>query len=137
MASHDASPSSGRLAGGRQPEREIGRGLVGRALAAASIALVTLLAVACIGEPPEVTVDDPELREGRAIYGSACAACHGADGGGGSGSKLSDGAVTAAYPDIADQIELVANGRGQMPAYTGRLTDEQIRAVVRYTREVL
>ncbi|MEM9564868.1 MAG: cytochrome c [Actinomycetota bacterium] len=98
---------------------------------------VALVAAACIGEPPEVTVDDPELQEGRNIYGSACAACHGADGGGGSGPKLSDGAVTAAYPDIADQIELVTNGRGQMPAYVGRLSDEQIRAVVRYTREIL
>ncbi len=96
-----------------------------------------LVAVACVGEPPEVTVDDDELVAGRAIYGSSCASCHGAAGGGGSGPKLADGAAAAAYPDLADQMALVAEGKGRMPAFVGRLDDDQIRAVVRYTREIL
>jgi mono/diheme cytochrome c family protein len=41
------------------------------------------------------------------------------------------------FPQVADQLELVREGRGTMPAWEGRLSPEQIAAVVRYTREVL
>jgi mono/diheme cytochrome c family protein len=74
---------------------------------------------------------------GRAVYGASCASCHGADGGGGVGTRLSDGAMVEAFPDIDDQIDIVADGKDRMPAFVGRLSDDQIRAVVRYTREVL
>jgi mono/diheme cytochrome c family protein len=101
------------------------------------LALCTLGVAACAGEPPEVTVDDPELVTGRAIYGASCASCHGADGGGGVGSRLDGAALVVAYPDIDDQIDLVLNGRDRMPAFIGRLDRDQVQAVVRYTREVL
>jgi len=105
----------------------------------AGVAVVALagLATACAGEPPEVTSDDPELSTGRVIYASNCASCHGAGGAGGVGSRLDQGSMVDAFPDIEDQIDLVADGEGQMPGYAGRLEDAQIRAVVRYTREVL
>ncbi len=80
---------------------------------------------------------DPVLEAGRTVYENECARCHGADGGGGFGPKLSDGAVVVAYPDIADQIDLIANGRNGMPAYAARLDPEEIEAVTRYTREAL
>jgi mono/diheme cytochrome c family protein len=104
--------------------------------AATSIGVAAGLA-ACTEAPPEVSADDPELISGRDIYARNCASCHGSDGGGGVGRKLNEGAVVAAYPDIADQIELISNGRGTMPAYMARLTEDEIRAVSRYTREVL
>jgi mono/diheme cytochrome c family protein len=96
-----------------------------------------MVLAACVGEPPEVTVDDPELVEGRTVYGANCASCHGADGGGGLGQALADGAVVRAYPDVDDQIAVISDGRNQMPAFAGRLSDDELRAVVRYTREVL
>ena len=80
---------------------------------------------------------DPELFDGRMIWIGQCSSCHGASGGGGRGPKLDDGRVLERFPDAADQEELILNGRGAMPAYAGRLSDEQISAVVRYTREVL
>ncbi len=95
------------------------------------------LAAGCAGEPPEVTVDDPELVTGRSIYGASCASCHRADGRGGVGSRLDGASLVEAYPDIADQMEIVTNGKNRMPAFIGRLDDEQVRAVTRYTREVL
>lgn len=101
------------------------------------LALLGLVAVACAGEPPEVTTDDPELVTGRAIYGASCASCHGADGGGGVGSRLDGAALVETYPDIETQIDLVLNGRDRMPAFIGRLDPDQVKAVVRYTREVL
>ena len=103
-----------------------------------AIALVTAFIVsACTGRAPEVTVDDPVLIEGRELYISNCSACHGLGGGGGRGSKLNEGRLEQRLPDPADQIDVVANGRNDMPAFSGRLTESEIEAVVRYTREVL
>jgi mono/diheme cytochrome c family protein len=63
---------------------------------------------------------------GRALYETNCAACHGA-GGEGSGS----------YPSIvgeggSDAIDIVTNGDGGMPAFGGRLTEQEIADVVAY-----
>ena len=80
---------------------------------------------------------DPALLEGRSIWIGQCASCHGADGGGGRGSKLNEGRVLERYPDIADLEQLILDGRGGMPGYEGRLTAEQVTAVSRYLREVL
>ncbi len=80
---------------------------------------------------------DAELSEGREIYSSRCARCHGSSGGGGTGPKLADGAVVAAYPDIADQLEIISDGKNGMPSFAGSLSESQIEAVARYSREVL
>jgi mono/diheme cytochrome c family protein len=48
--------------------------------------------------------------------------------------------VTKDYPDIEDQIAFVAEGQGAMPAFgpgsSRELTEEELRAVVEYTREL-
>ena len=103
---------------------------------------VVLLVSACAGDAPEVPLGpdgsaDSELVLGREVYQRRCANCHGADGGGGTGPKLSDGETVAQYPDPADQRMLIANGRNAMPAFVGSLSTEELDAVVRYTREVL
>lgn len=69
-----------------------------------------------------------------AVYADRCAGCHGPDGGGGRGPQLSDGRAAAAFPDIEDQVAVVTDGRGGMPAFGNRLTPEEIRAVVAYSR---
>jgi mono/diheme cytochrome c family protein len=71
---------------------------------------------------------------GAEIFSSRCASCHGSDGGGGIGPRLSGGAVADAYPDVADEIEVVTNGKSSMPSFEGRLTPEEIEQVVDYTR---
>jgi cytochrome c oxidase subunit 2 len=100
-------------------------------------AMSTVLTGCVSDEIPEVSADDAELVTGREVYARNCVACHGAAGQGGTGPKLSDGAVVERYPDIADHIDIIVNGRNQMPAYGGKLTDDEIEAVVRYNREVL
>lgn len=105
--------------------------------------VAALLALgACSTEPaPEVppaadgTVD-PVLVEGRTIWEARCANCHGSDGGGNNAPALA-GRMVERYPDPADQIALVAGGRGGMPAFGNALDDDELTAVVRYTREVL
>ena len=85
---------------------------------------------------PAAPIDDPVLAEGQKIYTQNCASCHGASGGGGYGKKLA-GVVATNYPNIDDQIALIANGKGGMPAFGKKLSPEQLTAVARYTREVL
>ena len=101
------------------------------------------VAGACAADDvPEVPVgadgfSDPVLVAGRRVYIDRCANCHGNDGSGGRGTKLSEGLMIERYPDVDDQIDVVAEGVRGMPAFVGTLDEGQIAAVVRYTREVL
>ena len=70
---------------------------------------------------------------GATIFSASCAGCHGADGGGGVGPKLA-GNVVDDFPDAADEIAVVTNGRRSMPSFDGRLTPKEIEQVVEYTR---
>lgn len=108
----------------------------------AVIVAIVALAAGCAGESPEVPAGpegrpDGVLLQGREIFSTRCANCHGADGGGGLGPKLSDGRVVDLYPDIDAQIAVVTAGRNGMPSFSTLLDAEQIEAVVRYTRDVL
>ncbi|MET0884258.1 MAG: cytochrome c [Acidimicrobiales bacterium] len=71
---------------------------------------------------------------GDAVFASNCAGCHGADGRGGVGPALADGAVVEAFPDAADQVVVITEGRNGMPAFGERLTAAEIQAVTDYTR---
>ncbi len=74
--------------------------------------------------------------DGAAVFTASCAGCHGRDGQGGIGPQLA-GEVVDRFPDIEDQIAVVTDGRGGMPSFDGRLSPEEIEAVVTYTREEL
>lgn len=82
--------------------------------------------------------DDPELVTGRRVFVGSCARCHGSTGGGGAiAPQLSDGRVARVYPNLEDQLEVIRDGRGNMPSFGGLLTEQEIRSVARYEREVL
>ena len=104
-----------------------------------SIVGLVMLA-ACAGSPPPVPgadtgTADPVLVEGREVWARSCASCHAPDGAGGSGPSMR--AIVERFPDPGDQVVVIADGRGGMPAFGGRYSVSEIRAVVRYTREVL
>ncbi|MEZ5340652.1 MAG: cytochrome c [Acidimicrobiales bacterium] len=80
---------------------------------------------------------DAELVAGQNLYGRNCASCHGGDGSGALGPKFSGGHLVEKYPDPADQLAVIEEGRSAMPAFGERLTDEELAAIVRYTREIL
>ena len=73
-----------------------------------------------------------------ALYKSKCQVCHGADGKGtAAGQKM--GVRSFASPEVTkmSEEELVAvtkNGKGKMPKYEGKLTDDQIKELVKYIR---
>jgi mono/diheme cytochrome c family protein len=70
---------------------------------------------------------------GARLYQAHCATCHGAKGQGFVGPQLA-GKVTQKFPNEDDQIAVVTNGRGGMPAFGGQLSTGQIRQIVDYTR---
>ena len=87
------------------------------------------------GRPGTTLTGDLEL--GEAVFRKNCASCHGRTGSGGMGPKLADGAVVDRYPDPSEHRDVVVDGRGAMPAWGDRLSDDEIDAVVRYEREGL
>ena len=109
-------------------------------VAAAVVVFVVLLFTNDPTPPPAVHPDVVAAAggvDGAAIFGQRCAGCHGGDGSGGIGPRLAGGRVVADFPDPQDQIAVVTNGRGGMPAFGERLSPEEIAAVVESTRTVL
>jgi cytochrome c551 len=76
----------------------------------------------------------PAAVDGRAVFANRCASCHGSDGGGGLGPQLSGGRAAQRFPNIADQVGVITNGRGGMPAFGSKLSAAEIQAVAEYTR---
>lgn len=84
----------------------------------------------------------PPPPDGAALFGSACARCHGRDGRGGLSSPgraaprdLSAGAWQDAVSD--EQIRrIVLHGSGDMPSFEGVLDGPQVDAVVGHVRSL-
>jgi cytochrome c6 len=73
--------------------------------------------------------------DGAAIYKGKCAMCHGANGEGKPAMKTSDlGAAATQSKTDAQLTEITAKGAGKMPAYEGKLSKEEIDAVVKFVR---
>jgi mono/diheme cytochrome c family protein len=78
-------------------------------------------------------------KSGADTYKSKCQSCHAADGSGSTPAGKAMKALPFNSPDIvnasdADLIADTQNGKGKMPAYKGKLTDDQIKDVVAYIR---
>lgn len=77
--------------------------------------------------------DDAAVQKGKATYGTVCAACHGADGGGIVGPNLTDPYWIHGHNPVAIH-HVVANGVGAkgMPAWKSQLGDQGVKEVVAY-----
>ncbi len=98
-----------------------------------------LLGVALVGAIAASTAAVSQAQDGAATYKAKCASCHGADGSGNTPAGKSMKAIPFKSPDIvkASDDDLFAdtkNGKGKMPAYSGKLSDAQIKDVVAYIR---
>lgn len=75
-----------------------------------------------------------------ALYKSKCQMCHGADGkGSAAGQKM--GVRDFNSPEVAkqsdaDMVKITKEGKGKMPKFEGKLTDDQIKELVKYIRSM-
>jgi len=79
--------------------------------------------------------------EGAALFKSKCAGCHSPDGSGsgpaGKAMHLRDlGSADVQKQTDAELIAITTNGKGTMPGYKGKLTDEQVKQVVSFIRSL-
>ena len=81
-------------------------------------------------------------QDGAALFKSKCAVCHAPDGSG-SGAMGKQLGVTDLRSDAvqkqtdAQLNDSITNGKGtKMPAYKGKITDDQIKGLVGYIREL-
>ena len=76
-----------------------------------------------------ISIDVPALLD------AYCTVCHGADLQGGTGPALTAGGHAGDH-GIDDLIEVITNGRGEMPAWGDVLTLEEITALVHHIGEL-
>lgn len=75
-----------------------------------------------------------------ALYKSKCQSCHGADGKATAvGKKL--GARDFQDPDVTsmseeDLAKITHDGKNKMPAYKGKLKEDQIKALAKYIKDM-
>jgi cytochrome c553 len=75
------------------------------------------------------------------LYKSKCAACHGADGTGntavGKSMKIRDFHSADIQKQTDAQLtEIITAGKGAMPSYKGKLSDDQIKQMVAHIRDL-
>ena len=92
----------------------------------ARICVVSLLTAGTIGFAQNSGAD---------IYKSKCQMCHAADGSGNTPAGKSSKARPFDSPEVLklsddDLVKITKNGHGKMPAYAGKLTDDQIKDVI-------
>jgi mono/diheme cytochrome c family protein len=93
----------------------------------AILALLGLLAGACVGRPSEDAT-------GEEIYLQLCSNCHGDGLEGAIGPALGPGSNAATRPDEYLRVT-ITEGRGRMPSFSSTLTGDQVDRLIDYLRE--
>jgi len=83
----------------------------------------------------------PAAADAAANYKAKCAMCHGADGKGETPAGKKMGAHDFASPEVqkasdADLIAITTKGKNKMPAYSGKLSDADIKDLIGYIRQL-
>lgn len=78
---------------------------------------------------------------GADLFKSKCAACHGSDGSASTAVGKSMKIRDFHSPDVQKQTDaeltgIISTGKGAMPSYKGKLTDDQIKQLVGYIRDL-
>lgn len=115
--------------------KQLRRRLAKRFRSGVLIAVVAVVGSACSQGVTLPDDADEQLFQGQAVYQQRCAQCHGADGGGGIGFNIQE--VETRLNDEEQRSVVVEGRNGRMPAFGATLSDSDIDAVVRYTREIL
>jgi mono/diheme cytochrome c family protein len=115
-----------------------------------------ILYIGAFGSHKHVEAETP-AQVGSRVYAANCSSCHGGAGQGGAGPALAGGQAALTFPNEEDHITWVHEGSqtkprgtpygdpareggqhtvqsGGMPSFQGKLTEEEIAAVVTYER---
>jgi cytochrome c6 len=97
----------------------------------AALAAGALLALGACGEEERLQPEEPAGGGGRSVFVDAgCGSCHTLAAGGASGTSGPN--LDEVRPSVREVQQVVANGRGAMPPFRGRLSQEEIRALAEY-----
>ena len=82
----------------------------------------------------------PAAADAAANYKAKCAMCHGADGKGDTAAGKKMGVHDFTSPEVqkasdADLIAITTKGKNKMPAYSGKLSDADIKDLIGYIRQ--
>jgi cytochrome c6 len=77
--------------------------------------------------------------DGAGDFKAKCAMCHAADGSGSTATGKALKVRDLGSPDVQGQSDaqlttIITDGKSKMPAYKGKLTDDQIKGLVAYVR---
>ena len=78
---------------------------------------------------------------GADIFKGKCAMCHGADGKGDTPAGKKLGTKDFHSPEVAklsdqEMFDITKKGKDKMPPYDGKLSDDQIKSLVKYIRQL-
>ena len=98
-----------------------------------TITLLAVLALVAMSAAPAMADD------AAALYKSKCQMCHGPDGKGDTPAGKKMGARDFHSPEVAKQsdaemIKITTDGKGKMPPFKGKLSDDEIKGLVKYIR---
>lgn len=87
-----------------------------------------LLLAACASSPEaKILALEGDATAGADVFATNCAACHGADGTGGTGADL-----TAEEQSDQELVETILYGEGSMVGFEGLLEDQEIADVIAF-----
>ena len=85
-------------------------------------------------EAETTSKDEVQTISAEGLYSANCAACHGAEGGGGAGPRLAGNANAAREANVRNLIQY---GRGTMPGFGASLSEDELEALTRYVVDTL
>jgi len=85
------------------------------------------------------TTSGARAQDAADLYKSKCQVCHGADGKGDTPAGKKLGAKDFHSPDVAkmsdaELFDITKKGKDKMPSYDKKLTDDQIKQLVKFIR---
>jgi mono/diheme cytochrome c family protein len=90
--------------------------------------IAVALALLCLAAPSAA-------EDAKTLFANRCSACHGKDGKGSPvGQKLGAKDLAATTLSAEELEKVIADGRGKMTAYRGKLTDAQIADLARFVK---
>ena len=110
----------------------------------ALISTASLMSISFMAYASKITREENSkvsAADAKALYDSKCAKCHGKDG----RAKTFRGGLTHArdlsaadwQSDVSDEriYNSISNGKGKMPSFKKKLSDDQINSLVSYVRQ--